>query len=214
MNDKDLQTIIAHLQRAKPALPRHQQALKARLLTQHAHQQTFGFRFLGHFTHNLTGVFTMKSKIAAGLAVAVLVAGAAFLLTVNGQVSALELATKAYDKTSQMPQAEIDAKNEQYKQNIKQRLQQAKASANLKKIDLASAKELLGATNHDASVKQYLSYNDNQNHQIVIGLDAQREPVSVFDVEQIRGADTPTMEVRDGSSGSPLQGSSTQVPNR
>lgn len=214
MNDKDLQKIIAQLQRDKTALPSHQQVLKARLLARHASQQSFGFRFPGLFASKLTGVFTMKSKLVAGLAVAVLVAGATVLVTVNNQsVSAQELATKAYTKTSQMSPAEIEAKNQQYKQDMKQRLQEAKAAADLKKIDVNSAKQLFGDRNHDPSVKQYLSFSDSQKHQIVIGLDSQGNPVSVYDIEQIRGSSTPSMEVNNNS-GSPVQGENTQTGDR
>lgn len=207
MNDKLPHNLLKEFGHASATrLPLHQQALKQRLLTEHARQQTFAFR-LRTFVHLITGVLrTMKAKNTAlgALGVGLMVIGVITFTSLTSQpVSALDVVNKAADKVEHMLAAKIEEKNKLYQQNLKERLAEAKKAPSLRLIEVNELNAWgVRIKVEDPNVKHYLTFNDIHNDRIVIGVNASGEPVLVYNVEDIL-APNPAVEVNDPSASVP-----------
>ena len=195
MNDKDLQNHLRSLSHVEVRLSRHQRALRAKLLRAHARQQTLTGRFRGTFASIKTeGVLIMKKNTlvagAVALGVSALVVGVlAFGVLQSPPASASQLLADATKKTQQMSQEEIDRINNQYRQDLQHRLEEARQSNELRVVqhDELAAFGGMGAK-RDPSIKTYLTYTDTQNHRILIGLDEASAPLFIFDVDAMAEA--------------------------
>ncbi|HVI69690.1 MAG TPA: hypothetical protein VM581_04520 [Magnetospirillaceae bacterium] len=221
MNQQDLHTYTSSLgRRPTITLPRHKQALKRRLLARHAHQQAGWFRFARALSNPLTGVVTAmqnKRSLLSGVGLSALVLGALTFATLTNQpVSAHDLVAKATDKMSAMDQGAIEAKNKLYQQNLNDRLREAKAAPNLRIIEIDELNSWgVRAERNDPEIAKYLTYTDMQQHRIVIGLNANNEPMLVMDVELFSQAKDVEMETNVPSSGtSPQPGKSIADPGQ
>jgi len=178
MNEQDLHKIFKELRETRAALPLHKEKLRSRLLLVHK-------RAVRHpFSTFLKGVYAMKKPILTiGLPVA-LVAVFAFLglAFMNPQpATAQQLVEGASKATIQMSPEKLQKFQEDYKQNLKDRLAEAKADSDLKIMTDSDLKAWGFLKKPD--IKTSVGYIDSKGHRIVIGLDEKQEPLFVYDVD-------------------------------
>jgi hypothetical protein len=189
MNDKDLQKYIRSLVSLDANLPRHQQKLKRQLLGIHTPQQTLSDRFMGAFILLTAGDIRMKKNInktigVSALVVSIFAVGILAIGTMHPQPVAAQLLTEATKRTQQMSPAEIEKINNQYRQDIRQRLSEAKKANSLQVLSYDQAAKWIVVAKADPTTKTYLGYTDAQNHRILIGLDENKEPLFIYDVDK------------------------------
>lgn len=205
MSATDLHSIIRGLTSADVSLPRHQQALRAQLLAQHATQQTVRHRLLRVFKTITTGVpLQMKkttfSACASALAItAVAVSVFSFTVMRSAPVGAAQLIRDATTKTQQMSSAEIAQFNASWHQDVTQRLAEAK---NAKSLRMVSAHEINSwggsIAKPGAPIATYVTYTDSNGHRVLIGLGRDEQPVLLYDVDASPdvSAPTPLVQIR------------------
>lgn len=201
MNDLDLHKLLSNTRDSHVSLPLHQERLRARLIRQH--QQTR--RPFGTF---ITGVIAMKKNIlTVGLPLALVAVFAFVGLTFldSRPATAQEIIQGVSKATRQMTPEEIENIGKDYKQNVMTRLEEAKRDPDLKIMtdaDLESWGFIKKTTEGHATT--HLGYTDDEGHRIIFGINAQNEPMFVYDVDM-------NMQQSSGSSDSPNGGSNQPV---
>lgn len=142
----------------------------------------------------------MKKNISglSVLGISLLAVGIITFSAMNASpASAAEIAEKAIEKTQHMSAEEIANINNQYKQDLKGRLSEAKHDEDLRVLPASELQSWGWATaKEDPSVKTYLTYTNANSDRIVIGLDSNSEPVFVmnFDNRSESPSNAPTNE--------------------
>lgn len=189
MNDKDLHNLVRTLRSTEVSTPRYQARLRARLLAQHAAQQTIVGRLFAAFVKNSNKGVIMKKNIivfgASALVMGLLAVGVVSFTTLQTQpVSAMQLVASATKKSQQLSTDEVARINAQYHEDLSRRLAEAKQNKGLRVL---SSSEFASwgqqVSREDPSVSKYLTYNDGSNHRIVIGLGSDDRPLYIVDFD-------------------------------
>ncbi len=200
MSDTDLHKLVHGLSKTSIATPVHKRALRARLLAQHANQQTGMRHLLGTFRTTITtGVLANMKKniLTAGVSALVVTALAVGVFSSgamsNDSVSAAQLINDVVAKTAQMSPSEITQFNEQWSQDVSQRLAQAQNAGNLRIVSADEVNAMGGSiAKAGAGDVSYLTYTDGDGHRIVIGLNDAEEPVLLHDLDAAPDTSAPT----------------------
>lgn len=191
MNDKDLHTILTSLASVNPRLPRHQQALRARLIAHGQRRQTYIGRLRAAcitLTKGVSMPFIKRNNLlrlgAPALLVAAIVIGAV-MVTTPGPVSAQQVVMSAAQKLQQMNPADVEELKQQLHQDVSQRLHEAQSNRSLRMLPENELNALPGelAAKTMPGVTHYVIYTDAQGHRIVMAFAADNEPLYVYDVD-------------------------------
>jgi hypothetical protein len=156
-------------------------------------------RLLGTFKATLTTgvpIGMKKTTFTAGmsaLAVTALAVGVfSFSVMRSEPVSAARLISDATAKTQQMSPSEIAQFNTQWREDVSQRLTEARDSDSLRVVSADEVNAMGGSVaKAGAHVATYVTYTDGTNHRIVVGLDGDESPVLLFDVDATPNASAP-----------------------